>query len=108
MMNKYQKALDRQKNNVKKLREKEFVEYRDDFATLQELVDKETPKKPIKETLLDAYDCDDRSIDFEWTRTLCPHCKDDLINEYEERDFEDYDYCPCCGGRLDWSDEDEN
>lgn len=38
-MSKYQEALDRQKNNVKKLRDKEFVEYREDFATLQELVD---------------------------------------------------------------------
>lgn len=39
MSKKYQEALDRQKNNVKKLRAKEFVEYREDFATLQELVD---------------------------------------------------------------------
>ena len=71
----------------------------------KKLIDKETPKKPIKEIIFDAYDCDDRNIDFEWERTKCPHCDDDLINEYENRDFEDYDYCPCCGGRLDWSDE---
>ena len=76
-----------------------------EFEILQELVDKETPKKPIKEIISDAYDCDDRNIDFEWERTKCPHCDDDLINEYENRDFEDYDYCPFCGGRLDWSGE---
>ena len=120
-MNKYQKALNNLEDIICELscelkqdyelytRETGYEKY---IYILQELVDKtnkydekETAKKPIKEIIFDAYDCDDRNIDFEWERTKCPHCDDDLINEYEDRDFEDYDYCPCCGGRLDWGNE---
>ena len=63
------------------------------------------PKKVIKETISDAYDCDDRSIDFEYEIKKCPNCDFDLVNETEGTDFEDWDYCPNCGQKLDWSDE---
>ena len=53
-MNKYQEALDRQKNNVKKLRDKEFVEYREDFAILQELIDQN--KTPTEEEVLKEFE----------------------------------------------------
>lgn len=80
-MNKYQEALYRQKSNVKKLRDKEFVEYRDDFTTLQELVDKATPKKP--KTTMNEHN----SID-----ELCPVCN---------RTVASYDnYCGKCGQRI--------
>lgn len=102
-MNKYQKALN--KINTEFWNYYGWEHCTEEINLLQQLVDKVTPKKPIKEIISDAYDCDDRNIDFEWERTKCPHCDDDLINEYENRDFEDYDYCPFCGGRLDWSDE---
>lgn len=57
-MNKYQEALDRQKNNVKKLRDKEFVEYRDDFAILQELIEEHTKLK----TILEEYNVSNNNI----------------------------------------------
>ena len=75
--------------------------------TLQELIDKETPMKPIKEIIDDSYDDNDRSIDFQWERIKCPNCKEDLVSEPEFRDFVDYPYCPLCSQKLDWSDNDE-
>lgn len=29
---------------------------------------------------------------------LCPNC-----GEYYEVDYDDYDYCPKCGQKIDWS-----
>ena len=89
-MNKYQEALDRQKQNIKKLREKEFVEYAEDFATLQELVDKEIPTKvKIKE-----FDNGEDGV-------FCPKCNRGLSFHWK------MEYCSCCGQKLDWSDENE-
>lgn len=86
-MSKYQEALYRQKSNVKKLRDKEFVEYRDDFATLQELVDKATPKKPIRFK---------NSVYI--SNPKCPICK-------TTPHIGNQKYCDECGQALDWSDE---
>jgi DNA-directed RNA polymerase subunit RPC12/RpoP len=72
---------------------------------LEELVDKATPKKVIKETIYDAYDLNDRSIDFEYEIIKCPNCNFHLVDETERWDFEDWDYCPNCGQKLDWSEE---
>lgn len=30
---------------------------------------------------------------------LCPSCE-----EYYEIDYDKYNYCPCCGQKIDWSD----
>jgi hypothetical protein len=82
-----------------------YEEFKEEFDILQELVDKEVPKKGIKEIVLDAYDCDDRSIDFEYEIVKCPNCNFHLVDETENWDFEDWNYCPNCGQALDWSDE---
>jgi hypothetical protein len=81
-MNKYQEALNRIAkycgvNNGSMLE--------DDLKTLQELVDKATPKKPIEE--IDSYDDFDYSVDY------CPNCKNEV----------DDTYCPACGQKIDWS-----
>ena len=96
---KYQEALDRVKEiyiyiyiylcdefNLKKL----AVKMNDDIEVLQELVDKATPKKPFYEA--DGYDENGELIYDTW---ICPNC-----NHYYEVDYDDYDYCPNCGQRL--------
>lgn len=91
-MNKYQKALD----NVKAI-EVESEEcfyvcdlYEDDIKTLQELVDKETPKKPIRFI-----------YKFYVSPYKCPVCKT-IPHTCTQK------YCDECGQKLDWSGEDEN
>lgn len=59
-------------------------------ARLQELVDKETPRKPIK--LEDGkYSCDSCSMAF-------------TVKCLKNR-FLSHTYCDVCGQKLDWSDE---
>ena len=56
--------------------------YSKDFDTLQELVDKATPKKPFYEA--DGYDENGELIYDTW---ICPNCI-----HYYEVDYDDYDY----------------
>jgi hypothetical protein len=83
-------------------------EYVDDILTdcdiLQELIDKETPKKPIKKVLIDPYDYDEQGV-FKNKIFQCPNCKNTLVDEYECIDYSGQNYCSNCGQRLDWSDE---
>ena len=59
--------------------------------TLQELVDKSTPKKPINKTKGDEY------IQYENCNiVICPHCGKRL--KVKSRG----NYCDKCGGALDW------
>lgn len=77
-MSKYQEAL----NFLDFYCEIRHVEQQD---LLQELIDRETPKKPIE--LIN----DERST----THNCCPKCEVEV----------DFRYCSDCGQRLDWSDE---
>ena len=63
-----------------------------DIKTLGELVDKETPKKPDYEG--DSYDFNGEIIYDTW---ICPNC-----DKRYEVDYDDYDYCPNCGQKIDW------
>ena len=47
----------------------------------------------------DGYDDSGNLIYDEWK---CPRC-----GKSYEIDYDDYDYCPNCGQKIDWSDEDE-
>ena len=58
-------------------------------------LEKQIPKKPTYEG--DGYAPDGTFVFDEW---ICPCCG----NMYEV-DYDDYDYCPNCGQKLDWSDE---
>lgn len=33
---------------------------------------------------------------------ICPNCE-----KHYELDYEEYDYCPHCGQKIDWGDEDD-
>ena len=61
------------------------------------LSDKEQAEKP--EIYGDGYDDDGNLIYDTWD---CPRC-----GVSYEVDYDDYDYCPNCGQKIDWSDEDE-
>lgn len=65
------------------------------FSLAIQALEKQIPKKP-------TYDGDGYAPDgtFVWDEWLCPCC-----GERYEVDYDDYDYCPNCGQKLDWSDE---
>lgn len=57
-------------------------------------VEKQTAKKPYYEG--DGYS-DGHLVYDTW---ICPCC-----GKHYEVDYDDYDFCPECGQRIDWSDE---
>ena len=60
-------------------------------------LEKQIPKKP-------TYDGDGYAPDgtFVWDEWICPCCG----TKYEV-DYDEHDFCPNCGQKIDWSDEDE-
>ena len=56
-------------------------------------LEKQIPKKPTYEG--DGYAPDGTFVFDEW---LCPCC-----GKRYEVDYDDYDYCPNCGQKIDWS-----
>lgn len=89
-MNKYEKAW----NNVKSLAETSdyYKEHDDkDIWLIEELVEKETPKKPIYKRDKNRYVCGKCEERFTYTR--------DGIDQYI------FSYCPYCGQRADWNEQ---
>lgn len=88
-MNKYQEAL----NILSTYSDENGVINTGPLSTLQELVNRAKPKKPIK-----LYDK---------RRSKCPNCESQLpfkknaINKHMPRL-----YCDRCGQRIDWSEDD--
>ena len=64
------------------------------LKTLQELVDKATPKEPEK--VIDDF-CDDT-----WEYYFCPNCEKEVECENA---VDDTPYCPYCGQALKWSEQ---
>lgn len=103
-MNKYQEALDNlvkvscpkkvscTECNINKICNSTAKEHVD---TLQQLVDKATPKKPIYK--------DDLFVSERYF--FCAHCGSRLPKSYNFIDQMMYPYCPYCGGKQDWSDK---
>ena len=58
-----------------------------------EALEKQLPKKPTYEG--DGYAPDGTFVYDAWE---CPNC-----GECYEVDYDDYDYCPKCGQKIDWS-----
>lgn len=94
-MNKYQEALLNiryyyaQSQKYKKLQKYNAIRQ---LETLQELVDKATPKKP-EITIHNGF---------------CPNCHQAFgLERTKEAMLRPYwlSYCPCCGQALDWSEE---
>ena len=72
----------------------EIQKYRE-IGTVEECraaVEKQTAKTPTYEG--DGYAPDGT---FVWDDWLCPHCESRF-----EVDYDDYDYCPNCGQKIDW------
>lgn len=104
VMNRYQEALSNiryyyaQSQKYKKLQKYNAIRQ---LETLQELVDRDTPKKP-KEQLIDNY-CkgipgetpNEKELNY-----FCPNC-----NELVGDEGFKYKYCPNCGQAIDWSEE---
>ena len=87
-MSKYQDALDFLSEECREIKKGEAKKH---INTLQELIDKATPKRPIKRTLNTKHGA---LSDFG-----CPICGN-RVNDYE-------DYCCRCAQTLDWSEYDE-
>ncbi|MCR0269756.1 hypothetical protein MKC46_17600 [[Clostridium] innocuum] len=66
--------------------------------TVQELIDKETPKK-VREATKEDYE----ESGYQY---CCPVCGK-MVGTKVEGGVEQDDYCCSCGQRLDWSDADE-
>ncbi len=112
-MNKYQEVLARVRldfedriktNNI-------LMVGRIDIEILQEIVDKQTPKKPIIETDFMFYE----EEMYEYIYLICPNCRSILSDEseeiisnnkyyYKKDDFnQDINFCHCCSQKLDWN-----
>lgn len=63
----------------------------------ESLKEKQTPKKPNLEG--DGYDEQGNLIYDTW---ICPNCE-----KHYELDYDEYDYCPNCGQKILWCNEDE-
>lgn len=68
----------------------EIIKY---YETAIEALEKQLPKKPTYEG--DGYAPDGTFVYDTWE---CPNC-----GECYEVDYDDYDYCPKCGQKIDWS-----
>ena len=99
-MNKYQEALDYAKKHLDSKQDLEKV------GVLQELVDRETPKKPIlSDTWKDEEQTDiyDENGFIDPIVSICPNCRKYGIFDFEYG--EKFNYCKHCGQAIDWSDE---
>lgn len=87
---------------IKELRDSEEIRefyYTENFIRACDMaiqaLEKQIPKKPTYEG--DGYAPDGTFIYDTW---ICPCC-----DERYEVDYDDYAYCPNCGQKIDWSDE---
>ena len=97
-MNKYQEALDYAKKHLDSKQDLEKV------GVLQELVDRETPKKPIlSDTWKDEEQTDiyDENGFIDPIVSICPNCRKYGIFDFEYG--EKFNYCKHCGQAIDWS-----
>lgn len=75
--------------------------------TLQELVEKATPKKPNIEMMVDDYEENGYIKSFLHQKIECPICRTVLEDEADCIDLVGWKHCPTCGQALDWSGEDD-
>ena len=94
-MNKYQESFNNIVIEAELMAGKCNHDIQKDIETVQELVDKATSTKPNYEG--DGCDENGNVIYDTW---ICPCCE----TRYEV-DYHDYQYCPNCGQKLDWSEE---
>ena len=112
-MNKYQEAMSRlQQADWKFCEENGLTPTSQEFDTLYELVDRATPKKPIRHKDQSEED-DAKAIKgfCDYGHYECPHCHIEECRNFDEDEFGfggSYLYpkfCGECGGSLDWSND---
>ncbi|MGI6155752.1 MAG: hypothetical protein ACOYEB_07375 [Enterococcus lemanii] len=110
---KYQEALERVRLDFEDRIKTENILMvgRLEIDILEELVDKQTPKKPIIENDFMFYE----EEMYEYIYLICPNCNSKLSDEIEDiifknieyykKDYynQDINFCHCCGQKLDWS-----
>ncbi|WP_301092466.1 hypothetical protein [Thomasclavelia cocleata] len=105
-MNKYQEALDR-------LCENNYFDEKGncncdlivmDRILMQELVDKATPKKPLKHPSYKFSFID--NIFKQQKLYICPTCRNACLVRIAPNERNENRYCYDCGQAIDWSDED--
>ena len=102
-MNKYQEALRKVKFIIDDEWGNGVSDENEDIQVLQELVEKETPKKPIKNEHIVMEEHIKTKIEYE-----CPHCHAPECRRLEHNCctyFIINERCNKCGGLLDWSQE---
>lgn len=103
-MNKYQEALNYLIENIEMLNrhsDGSFCQPYSSKNTLQELVDKATPKKPIKNKMRQGKTSSiDKLFELKDTYT-CPNCGNALLEHYMNESQETR-HCWDCGQALDW------
>lgn len=103
-MNKYQEALEfLRSENVTAWGNDNFELLYFHLDNIEELVDKATPKKPIKHYY--------KSTSFIFVKHqsiyTCPRCGNACLKHYTENERNENNYCYDCGQKLDWSDEND-
>lgn len=103
-MNKYQEALDGLKEQIENatgMRIESNDTFYDWISTLQELVDKVTPKKP----LVKHYE---EIGEKPYIKICCPNgCRVQLSKVTEKNHAHEHHFCNKCGRAIDWGKEDE-
>ena len=90
------KYEDLEEQVVERLKEASYERFGNDGMGIAiQALEKQIPKKPTYEG--DGYAPD---VSFVWDEWLCPCC-----GKRYEVDYDDYDYCPNCGQKIDWSDK---
>ena len=90
------KYEDLEEQVVERLKEASYERFGNDGMGIAiQALEKQIPKKPTYEG--DGYAPDGT---FVWDEWLCPCC-----GARYEVDYDDYDFCPNCGQKIDWSDE---
>lgn len=102
--NKYQEALDNAVHDID-YKYHDFGEYipkkrLDEIKLLQKLVDKETPKEPIEESMIQEFET-------EILQYKCPTCKICKVGKITDNGWEPKgegftNYCPICGQKIKW------
>lgn len=94
-MNKYQEALNFLEEECRSIKKGEAKKY---VNSLQELVSKATPKKPIYRKVLYKEDY----------FYFCPTCGVRVPLYHNGYDQFMYPFCPYCGQAIDWSEDEED
>lgn len=87
------KALENIKDNYPLVHPTNYKLIKESYDTLEELVDRDTPMKPLIDKLV------------LWDEHKCPVCESTV---WEVHVHKDENFCNNCGQRLDWGQNKEN